>query len=154
MAQKTSTEIAQEKNTQAWDALRRFGQPLSVISSLGYCFLQVQSKYNDSTNLIVPAVSFPLAALAIASVMNFDVRDFKMMLKNYAYMLCKGLLVSLAIFLAVPALVFFTKLNEVWFKDIFTGNMLHPLHGFGFRVLVIFHSINLVVNDTLVKLIY
>jgi hypothetical protein len=151
-----SDKFAQEKNKQAWNSLRRFGQPLAMISVIGASVVKLHeiSQTNGYNNLIEPAVSFPLAGLAIASVMNIDIDDPMEMAKNYAYMFAKGLLVSTAIFLSDPSAVFFTKLNEGWFKDIFTGNMLHQNHGFGFRTMVLFHTLNLFTNSSLVKFIY
>jgi hypothetical protein len=154
--EETELKIAQEKNRAAWNSLRRFGQPLATISCIGafvvkFHEISVANGYND---LVEAAVSFPLATIAIASVMNIDIDDIDEMLKNYVFMFAKGLLVSLSIFLSNPSAVFFTKLNEGWFKDIFTGNMLHEKHGFGFRTMVLFHTFNLFTNAALVRAVY
>ncbi len=109
---------------------------------------------NGHNTLIEPVLSFPLAGLAIASCVNIEINDQEELLKNYAFYFAKGLIVSLAILLAGPSELFFEKLNEGWFKDVFTGNMLHGEHGFGFRTMVLFHTINLFTNSKLVKLIY
>jgi hypothetical protein len=149
-------KFTQQKNKQAWNSLRRFGQPLAMISVIGATVVKFHeiSKINGYNELIEPVISFPLAGLAIASVMNIDIDEPMEMAKNYAYMFAKGLLVSIAIFLSDPSAIFFTKLNEGWFKDIFTGNMLHLNHGFGFRTMVLFHTLNLFTNSSLVKFIY
>jgi len=156
MDEDNANKIAQEKNKHAWNSLRRFSQPLILISCIGASVVKLHkiSSDNGYDELIEPAISFPLAGLAIASVMNIDIDDLPEMVKNYAFMFAKGFLVSIAIFLSNPSEVFFIKLNEGWFKDIFTGNMLHLNHGFGFRTMVIFHTLNLFTNSLLVKFIY
>jgi hypothetical protein len=151
-----NTKVAQKKNTEAWNALKRFGQPLIVVSCVGAGVLELRKAgfTGDYGSLIEPAVSFPLAGLALASCVNFSVDDPAEIFKNYAFFAAKGLLVSTAIVLSDPSKIFFSKLNEGWLKDIFTGNMLHEQHGFGFRTMVLFHTINLFTNSRLVKLIY
>jgi len=151
--------VAQEKNKQAWNSLRRFGQPLAIISCVGASVVKFHevSLCNNYNPLFEAMVAVPLAGLAIASVMNIDIDEPDEMAKNYAYLFIKGLWVSAGIFLANPSAVFFQKLNEGWFKDVFTGSMLNETPvtlGFGLRMMVFFHTINLFSNGRLVKFIY
>ncbi len=149
-------KVAQQKNKEAWNSLRKFAQPLIVVSCIGAAVVKLHeiSIANNYSDLVEPAVSFPLAGLALASCINFSVDDPEELIKNYLFFAAKGLLVSAAIVLSDPSQIFFSKLNEGWLKDIFTGNMLHQQHGFGFRTMVLFHTLNLFTNSRLVKLIY
>jgi uncharacterized membrane protein len=149
-------KVTKQKNKEAWASLSRFARPLLIISLAGINIsnlhrLSIRKKWPD---LVEPILSFPLAGIVLASCVNVDVWDKKEVVRNYIYFLAKGLLVSLAIMLSNPSKLFFKKLNQGWLKDIFTGNMLHKTHGFGFRTMVIFHSLNLFWNDKLVKLVY
>jgi len=148
--------VAKKKNQEAWNALRRFSQPLLVVSCIGTLFVKLHevSANGNYNSLVEPAVSFPLAGIALASCVNFSVDEPSEIIKNYLFFGAKGLLVSLAILLSDPSSLLFSKLNEGWLKDIFTGNMLHYQHGFGFRTMVLFHTLNLFTNSYLVKMIY
>lgn len=146
-------EIAKIKNAQAWDALRKFGQPLVMITMIGSVIININSQ-KFSNDLIQPALTFPLASLALASCVNFAEEDLSMTLRNYAFYFCKGLLVSAAIMASNPSEILFLKLNEGWMKDIFTGNMLHQIYGNGYRTLVLFHTLNLFLNKHIVKFCY
>ena len=154
-----ANKIAQEKNKQAWNSLRRFGQPLAIISCIGATVVKFHeiSARNQYDPLIEAMVAVPLAGLAVASVMNIDIDDIQEMGKNYAYMFVKGLWMSAGIFLAGPSEVFFQKLNEGWFKDVFTGSWLNETPvtlGFALRMATFFHTINLFTNSKLSKFIY
>lgn len=151
-----SHNIAKRKNQEAWNSLRRFGQPLIVVAIIGSLFVEIHNrcKTGGYHELTEPILTFPLAGLALASCVNFSVDNPEEILRNYMYFFAKGLLVSSAILFAGPIEVFFCKLNEGWLKDIFTGNMLHSKHGFGFRTMVLFHTLNLFLNNQLTKFIY
>jgi hypothetical protein len=145
--------VAANKNKEAWAALWKFGQPMAVVSFVGAAVLKIGEQKFENT-LIGPMLTFPLAAIALASLINFDVKDFKVMARNYVYYTAKGLIVSAALFLAGPSEHLFKKLNEQWLRDVFTENLLQPANGASMRALVIFHSLNLALHPYLVGFVY
>ena len=154
----TINEFTKQKNEDAWRSLQRFAQPLMVVSFVGVLIQNIHQKYPayGYDPLIEPALSFPLAALALASCVNFDA-DFNQVLSNYVYYFSKGLLVSIAIIASGPggpSEFMFTKLNEGWLRDVFTGNLLLPEHGTGFRTMILFHTLNLFLNEYMVQFAY
>jgi hypothetical protein len=151
-----STKVAQQKNKEAWNALRRFGQPLIVVTVIGTIVQTLHERCSDGqyNKLLEPAVSFPLAGLALAACVNFSNDNIDEILKNYAYFFAKGLFVSAAMALSNPSEIIYSKLNEGWLKNVFQGNMLNPEYGFGLRMMVLFHTINLFANSRLTKWIY
>lgn len=160
MSPKKETLSAQEgaelKNAEAWGALVQFGQPIFVISlvaiftpwSYTYC------KANEYDNLVQVMISVPLSLLAIASVINSKLTDPFLMFKNYLYYFLHGLIISFALYAAVPLYFVFLKLNEGWFRDVFTGNMLDPVFGFGLRMYIVGHSLQLFLGKYIYDLIY
>ncbi len=144
-----------QKNIQAWAALRQFVQPALVASVIGLFLKELAvSQVSKDYPLLEPMVSFPLAGLAVASLVNAGVLDLQMVVKNYMFFFLKGLMVSIAIFLSSPVAYLFVRLNEGWMKDIFSGNLLHPVHGTGMRTMVIFHSLNLFISEELTRFVY
>ncbi len=151
---KSPQEIARQKNTQAWNALQKFGKPLLAVKLAALANNKICNHELVKGSLLEPAISFPLAALALAAIVNAREDDESKALNNYAFFIAKGLFASAAVLASDPCGRFFQKLNEGWFKDLFTSNFVHEKHGTGFRTLVLFHTLNLFLNDPLVRLVY
>lgn len=149
----SNNEITRMKNAQIWETFRKFGHPLLVISSIGQIIIYLHAQ-NFSNNLIEPAITFPLVALGIASCVNISEDNIPMIIRNYGFYFCKGLLISLSVLLSDPIKYMFINLNEGWFRNMFVGTMLHAEHGAGFRTMVLFHTLNLFLNDRLINFFF
>lgn len=154
--QRRAEAIARERNSDAWRGLWQFGQPVTVISIVGAACVKIHSVYGEhwAGTVYEPCVTVPLAMLAVASVASFAETDSHVIARNYAFYFCKGLLTSLALLSSIPLFIFFSKLNENWFRDVFTGNMLHDSMGAGLRTLAAWRAIDLATNTRLVQWIY
>ncbi len=148
-------DFSKSKNLQAWNALRQFAQPAIIATSIGMLLKELShSEFCRDHRLLEPAISFPLAGIALASLINVSEPDATVAVKNYLFFGLKGLLVSIAIILSGPSSFLFEKLNEGWMKDVFSGNLLHLVHGTGLRTMVLFHSMDKFMNEKIVKFVY
>ena len=154
--QRRAEAVARERNAEAWRGLWQFGQPVAVISVVGATCAQLHGTFGDKwTNTVYePCVTVPLAMLAVASVASFAETNMDKLARNYAFYFCKGLMTSAALLLSIPLAVFFEKLNDQWFRDVFTGNMLHPSMGAGLRTLAVWRTLDLALNARLVQWVY
>ena len=151
-----AVRISKQKTLETWDSFRRFGQPLIVISCVGPLLIELHKKCLplDHGDVIEPAIAFPLAAIAIASCVNFAEIDISQVIRNYIFYILKGLVLAAAVVGSIPSRFIFETLNEGWLRDIFTGTLLHEKNGTGFRTLVLFHTFNLFLNSYIVKFAY
>lgn len=148
-------EIARRKNREGWRTLRQFGQPAFIVGVLGMMLYQIHIYCAEQNYTLLPQlVSFPFAGLAIASFVNFNLEDYEPMLRNYLFYGSKGLLVAIAVFCAGPSEMFFQKLNDKWFENIFLDNMLHKENGFGYRTMALFLGMDRILNHHIVAAIY
>ena len=122
--------LAQQKNAQAWNALRRFGQPVCVALAVGRTVMGIHNHFAGSENILIePALTWPLVGLAIASCVNSAEDDPRQSIRNYVYYGMIGLLASAATITSNGTQFFFEQLNEGWLKNVFTGTFLHPQDG-------------------------
>jgi hypothetical protein len=142
-------KLAQHKNAQAWDGLRKFSQPVIVAAGVGRLVLEISCKFvpPEYNNLIAPALTFPLVGVAVASCVNISENDFR----NYIYYSLIGCIASISVIVAPSTQYFFHELNHGWLKDVFTTTLLHPQHGIGFSTMVVFHSLYLFLQKKIFK---
>jgi hypothetical protein len=152
MSPKKESNGAANKNVEAWGALIQFGQPIGVISIVSACTPTLNKNCRNDLDAVM--LSVPLALCCVAAVINSRVDNPMLMLKNYVYYFLHGLFISIGLFMAGPLEPFFIQLNDGWFKNTFTGNVLHPTFGFGLRMYLVAHTLQLLFGKHLYDLLF
>ena len=153
LSEDEAVKVAREMNKNMWGSMvRQLGQPFLVISIVGAIASRLHDYFGENaTNMIEPIVGCPLVGLCLAAIMNMNILDYNAILKNYVFMFLKGCEVSGSILLAEAIKFILVELNTSLLRNIFSGTALHPWFGFGLRLTLIFHTVDLFGNTWLVN---
>jgi hypothetical protein len=145
-----SQEDSERKMNEAWNGLRRMGQPVIVGVCLGKCIVELSKKYPTSYyGLIVPSMAWPMVGLSVASSVNVGVESVDLSVRNYVYYGLIGCLAAVATMSSVSTQFFFEQLNDGILKGVFTGTLV-PVEGgsqfssgltLGLNAMVVFHTL-------------
>lgn len=131
---------SQAKTEEVWLGLREWAQPIFTTTIVGMIIQRMQT-WNALGDDMIAAISLPLVFLAIASIVNSRQRNVDLMIRNYMYYPCIGMLAMMAVFSSFYLEFFFQMLHENWFRNVFNTTVLHPTLGLGFRTMAAWHTL-------------
>lgn len=167
------------QNEAGWRVFQRFGAPIVIVVVMGRMLswlpksvadtiINVQAdgrsaqesaeekrervKKNERRHaLIRMVVSLPMAAVAVASVINTEATSVDQQLQTYLYWTIMSSWVAAGFVGSIPLETAFEELDRKFFENVFRDNALNEFFGTGFRMLMIFISIDRRYNDWLVE---